>query len=254
MDWGMDKCPVLERAKLSGRNGADNGSSSRLGRKRRDINSVWYNSQMTPSTDSEFNVHHPQPLLIVISGPSGVGKDTVMQRMKERGLPFHFVVTATTRLKRNNEVHGRDYWFVTKEEFARMIDEDELIEYAVVYGDYKGIPKQQVREALSSGMDVVMRIDVQGAETVRRLAPEALMIFITTESEEDLVRRLETRKTETPDSLAIRIATARKELKRVGVFDYVIVNREFHLDETVDVIRAIIDAEHHRVTPRKVEL
>ncbi len=177
-----------------------------------------------------------------------------MQRMKERGLPFHFVVTATTRPQRSNEVHGRDYWFVSKEEFARMIDTDELIEYAVVYGDYKGIPKQQVREALASGMDVVMRIDVQGAETVRKLAPQALMIFITTENEENLVRRLETRKTETPDSLAIRIATARKELKRVEVFDYVIVNREFHLDQTVDMIRAIIDAEHHRVRPRKVEL
>lgn len=177
-----------------------------------------------------------------------------MQRMQERGLPFHFVVTATTRPKRSNEVHGRDYWFVSTEEFARMIDADELIEYAVVYGDYKGIPKQQVREALASGMDVLMRIDVQGAETVRRLAPEALMIFITTESEEDLVHRLETRKTETPDSLAIRIATARKELKRVGVFDYLIINREFHLDETVETIRSIIQAEHHRVVPRKVKL
>ena len=177
-----------------------------------------------------------------------------MQRMKERGLPFHFVVTATTRPQRDNEVHGKDYWFVSTDEFARMINEDKLIEYAVVYGDYKGIPKQQVREALASGMDVVMRIDVQGAETVRKLAPEALMIFITTENEENLVRRLETRKTETPDSLAIRIATARKELKRVQVFDYVVVNREFHLDETVDSIRAIIDAEHHRVNPRKVEL
>ena len=177
-----------------------------------------------------------------------------MQRMKERGLPFHFVVTATTRPQRNNEVHGRDYFFVSKEEFARMIDEDDLIEHAMVYGDYKGIPKKQVREALASGMDVVMRIDVQGAETVRKLASDALMIFITTENEKDLVHRLETRKTETVDSLALRIATARKELKRVEAFDYLIVNREFHLDETVDLIRAIIDAEHHRVKPRKVEL
>ncbi len=177
-----------------------------------------------------------------------------MQRMKERGLPFHFVVTATTRLKRANEVHGKDYWFVSKEEFARMIDEDELIEHAIVYADYKGIPKQQVREALASGMDVVMRLDVQGAETVRKLAHEALLIFITTDSEEELVHRLETRKTETADSLALRIATARKELKRVEAFDYVIVNREFHLDETVDTIRAIIEAEHHRVNPRKVSL
>ena len=209
---------------------------------------------MSPSTDSEFDIHHPQPLLIVISGPSGAGKDTVMQRMQERGMPFHFVVTATTRPKRANEVHGRDYWFISNEEFARMIDEDELIEHAIVYGDYKGIPKQQVRDALASGMDVVMRVDVQGAEAVRRLAPEALLIFITTESEEALVNRLETRKTETANSLAIRIATARKELKRVAAFDYVIVNRDFHLDETVDSIRAIIDAEHHRVKPRKVNL
>jgi guanylate kinase len=177
-----------------------------------------------------------------------------MELLKYRGLPFHFVVTATTRPRRNNEIHGKDYLFVSKEEFARMIDEDELIEHAIVYGDYKGIPKQQVREALASGSDVVMRIDVQGAETVRRMAPEALMIFITTESEEDLVRRLEARKTETPDALALRIATARKELNRVEAFDYVIVNREFHLDETVDTIRAIIEAEHHRVKPRKVTL
>lgn len=209
---------------------------------------------MPPSSESDFDLHHPQPLLIVISGPSGAGKDTVMQRMKERGLPFHFVVTATTRPKRANETHGKDYWFVTKEEFARMIDEDELIEHAIVYGDYKGIPKQQVREALASGMDVVMRLDVQGAETVRRLARQALLIFISTRSEEDLVHRLEMRKTETADSLALRIATARKELKRVEAFDYVIVNQEFHLDETVDIIRAIIEAEHHRVSPRKVNL
>ncbi|MEP7135598.1 MAG: guanylate kinase [Chloroflexota bacterium] len=209
---------------------------------------------MPSSPDSEFNIHHPQPLLIVISGPSGAGKDTVMQRMQERGLPFFFVVTATTRPKRDAEVHGKDYFFVTKEEFAHMIDQDELIEHAIVYGDYKGIPKQQVREALDSGMDVVMRIDVQGAEFVRKMAPDALMIFITTESEAELVRRLETRKTETADSLAIRIATARKELKRVEAFDYVIVNKDFHLDYTVDMIRAIIDAEHHRVKPRKVSL
>ena len=177
-----------------------------------------------------------------------------MQRMQERGLPFHFVVTATTRPQRANEIQGKDYFFVSKEEFARMINEDELIEHAIVYGDYKGIPKEQVREALATGKDVVMRIDVQGAETVRKMAPKALMIFMTTESEEELVQRLKTRKTETADSLAIRIATARKELKRVEAFDYVVVNRDFHLDETVDLIRAIIEAQHHRVRPRKVTL
>ena len=203
---------------------------------------------------SEFERPQPEPLLIVISGPSGAGKDTVVQRMKERGLPFHFVVTATTRPQRPNELDGRDYFFVSKDAFARMIDQNELIEYALVYGDYKGIPKAQVRQALGSGKDVIMRLDVQGAETVRKLAPDALLIFVTTDSEEELVGRLRQRKTETDDSLAIRIATARKELQRVEAFDYIIVNHDFLLDHTVDVVRAIIDSEHHRVKQRKVQL
>lgn len=201
-----------------------------------------------------FELRKTSPLLIVISGPSGVGKDTVVQRMKERGFPFHFVVTATTRERRENEVHGRDYWFVSKAEFARMIEENELIEYAIVYGDYKGIPKTQVREALASGKDVVMRLDVQGAETVRKLAPQALLIFITCESEEELERRLRERKTETADSLSLRIATARKELQRIESFDYIIVNRDFQLDSTVEKVCAIIEAEHLRVHHRKVDL
>lgn len=203
---------------------------------------------------NSFELRKPDPLLIVISGPSGVGKDSVVQRMIERGFPFHFVVTATTREKRAAEVHGKDYWFLSKDEFAHMIEENELIEYAIVYGDYKGIPKAQVREALASGKDVIMRLDVQGAESVRKLAPEALLIFITCESEEELERRLRERKTETADSLSLRIATARKEFQRLEAFDYVIVNQDFHLDETVDKVRAIIAAEHLRVHHRKVSL
>ena len=201
-----------------------------------------------------FELPKPNPLLIVISGPSGVGKDSVVQRMKERGFPFHFVVTATTREKRENEVHGRDYWFKSKDEFARMIEENELLEYAIVYGDYKGIPKSGARDALSSGEDVVMRVDVQGAESVRKIAPEALLIFITCEGEDELERRLRQRKSETPDSLALRIATARKELSRIEAFDYVIVNQDCHLDDTVDKVRSIITAEHLRVKQRKVTL
>ena len=201
-----------------------------------------------------FELRKPEPLLIVISGPSGVGKDSVVQRMMERGMPFHFVVTATAREKREAEVHGKDYWFLSKDEFARMIEHNELIEYAIVYGDYKGIPKAQVREALESGKDVVMRLDVQGAETVRKLAPEALLIFITCESEDELERRLRERKTETADSLSLRIATARKELQRIEAFDYVIVNHDFHLDDTVNKVRSIIEAEHLKVQHRKVTL
>jgi len=204
--------------------------------------------------DPEFDLYHPQPLLIVISGPSGVGKDTVLQRMKERNLPFHFVVTATTRPRRETEVHGKDYFFVTKDEFARMIETNELLEYAFVYNDYKGIPKQQVREALTSGKDVIMRIDVQGAATIRKLAPEALLVFLTTASEDEMVARLKARRSETSDELALRIATARQELKRISEFDYMVVNADFHLDETVDTLMAIIQAEHHRVRGRKVSL
>ena len=204
--------------------------------------------------DPDFDLDAHAPLLIVISGPSGAGKDTVMQRMQQRGLEFHFVTTATTRPRRPNEVHGRDYWFVSQDEFSRMIQADELMEHALVYGDYKGVPKEQVRKALRSGQDVVMRLDVQGAETVRRLVPEALLIFITTDSEEELISRLQERSTETPEELAIRIATTRQELKRMDAFDYVIVNHDDRLDHTVDVVQAIIGAEHHRVRQREVNL
>jgi guanylate kinase len=205
-------------------------------------------------TDPEFNLHKPQPLLIVISGPSGVGKDSVLQALKSRNLPMHFVVTATTRERRPEETHGVDYFFYPKEEFARMIERDELIEYAIVYSDYKGIPKEQVRCALASGRDVIMRLDVQGAATVRKLAPEAVLIFLTTESEESLVGRLKKRRTETAENLSLRIATARQELKRAAEFDYAVVNADGRLNETVDTVVAIIQAEHHRVNPRKVNL
>ena len=205
-------------------------------------------------TESEFNLHNPQPLLIVISGPSGVGKDSVLQAMKARGLPFHFVVTTTTRPARVNEVNGSDYFFISKEEFARMIENDEFFEYALVYSDYKGNSKKQVRDALASGQDVVMRLDVQGAATVRKLAPEAVLVFLTTQSEHELVERLRGRKTDSADDLSLRIATAQQELKRAKEFDYVIVNADGCLDETVDTVTAIIRAEHHRVNHRIVNL
>ena len=195
-----------------------------------------------------------QPLLIVISGPSGVGKDTVLQRMQERGVPMHFVVTATTRAPRPNEKNGVDYFFYSNDQFAEMIEQNELLEYAIVYNDYKGIPKQQVRQALESGKDVILRIDVQGAATIRKLCPDALLIFLTTESEEELVQRLTARKTETPEGLKLRIATARREMKRITDFDYCVINPEFHLDTAVDTILAIIEAEHSRVQPRVVTL
>ena len=204
--------------------------------------------------ESDLYVHDDEPLLIVISGPSGVGKDAVIDRMKIRQLPFHFVVTAATRKPREDEVTGVDYIFVSHDEFADMIEKGELLEHAIVYNDYKGIPKAQVRKALDSGKDVVMRLDVEGAETIRKLCPDALLIFLITQNEEDLIKRLQLRKTETPEGLRLRIATAREEIKRIDAFDYVVINKENQLDETVEVINAIICAEHHRVNARKVNL
>jgi guanylate kinase len=194
------------------------------------------------------------PLLIVISGPSGVGKDTVLESMRRRRLPFHFVVTATSRPQRPGEVDGEDYFFVSREQFEAMIEHCELIEHALVYNQYKGIPKRQVQDALASGQDVIMRIDVQGAATVRRLYPEALLIFLTTRSEEELVGRLKSRETETPESLRLRLTTARQEFEQLGLFDYLVVNADGQLDEAVDTISAIIQAEHHRTRPRRVTL
>jgi len=196
----------------------------------------------------------PPPLLIVLSGPSGVGKDATVTRMKELGYPFHFVVTATDRPQRPGEVHGIDYYFVSSEEFAAMRKQDELLEHAVVYGQNKGIPKSQVREALASGKDVLMRLDVQGAATVRLIVPDALLIFLIAPSEEELTRRLKERQTESPQDLETRIALVREEMKRLPEFDYVVVNRDGKLDETVEQIMAIITAEKCRVKQRRIEL
>ena len=199
--------------------------------------------------------HHPRnPLLVVISGPSGVGKDTVLQRMQECNRPFHFVVTTTSRPPRPGETEGVDYHFVSVKEFERMIAADELLEYAIVYDQYKGIPKKQVREAFASGQDVVMRIDVQGAATIRSLAPEAVLIFLTTSDEAELLKRLNARKTESEEGLAVRIQTAQAEYQRIKEFDYEIINRENQLEETVDTVFAIIHTEHHRTKPRQVDL
>ncbi len=195
-----------------------------------------------------------EPLLVVISGPSGVGKDTVLDHMKQRGLPFHFVVTATTRPIRPGEIEGEDYFFVEEQEFLDMIDRGELIEHALVYNDHKGVPRQQIREAMDSGQDVVMRVDVQGAKTIRALAPQALMIFLTAGDEEALERRLRKRRTESEADLQLRLATAKEELGYLEVFDYAVLNADSQVEVAVDTILAIIEAEHHRVDPRRVEL
>lgn len=195
----------------------------------------------------------PHPLLIVLSGPAGVGKDAVLNRLKAMRYPLYFVVTATDRAPRPNEVDGVDYFFVTTAEFQRLEREGELLEHALVYGQHKGVPKHQVREALAAGQDVVMRVDVQGAATVREIAPQAVLIFLTA-SDADLERRLRRRRTDSPEQLAIRLQEAREEKERIDEFDYVVVNEENQLDQAVRRVIAIIEAEHCRVDQREVQL
>lgn len=188
-----------------------------------------------------------KPLVIVLSGPSGVGKDAVLKAMQRRGLAFHFVVTTTDRSKRAEEVNGVDYNFVTTRRFEEMIRNNELIEYARVYGDYKGVPKVQIEDALASGKDVVLRIDVQGAAKVRQLFPDSVQIFLVPENEAQWYQRFRNRRTETEAELERRMDIARDELKLVDRFDYVVTNATDCLEQTVDRIAAIITAEHLKV-------
>lgn len=204
----------------------------------------------------DFGLKQPEhaPLLIVISGPSGIGKDTVVQGLKDRDLPFHFVITATSRPPRDYEVDGQDYFFYSKETFENMIQQGEFLEHAWVYSDYKGVPKSQVRRALESGEDVVMRLDVQGAETVHNLCPDAVLIFLTARNKEEWLQRLRDRHSEPDDEIKLRVETAKNEYQKLDIFDYIVINKEDKLDETLDVIESIISAEHHRVHTRKVTL
>lgn len=189
---------------------------------------------------------NPAPILAVISGPSGVGKDSVVKRLREQAFAFRFVVTCTSRKPRPDEVEGQDYYFVSPAEFTRMIDAGEMLEHALVYGQYKGIARARIREALSAGIDVLLRVDVQGAATVKRLIPQAVTIFIAPPSREVLLRRLRGRGGDSPEQVRCRLETAMAELERASEFDYVVVNQEDRLDQTVDTVKAIILASKCR--------
>jgi guanylate kinase len=174
--------------------------------------------------------------------------------MEDTGYPAHFVVTATSRPKRKEEVAGVDYIFVTRDEFERMIAEDELLEYAVVYDQYKGIPRRQAADAMASGKDVVMRLDVQGAATIRHMAPDAVSVFITASSEQELAERLRRRHTESEEQLCLRLQTARREMQQARQFDYIVPNVNGKLEQTVDIVMSIVIAEKHRANPRRAQL
>jgi guanylate kinase len=209
---------------------------------------------MLPSEPISFDLLHLTPLLIVVSGPSGVGKDSVVTELQKRNQGLHFVVTTTDRSPRPNEVEGVDYNFVTTQRFQEMIANDEFIEYNLVYQDYKGVPKKQIQNAFASGSDVIMRVDVQGAARMRQLFPEAVLIFIIPENIEEWCEQLADRHSETHESLQQRIETAKKELESLPIFDYVVVNPHDHLERAVNSIQAIIEVEHLKVHPRKTQI
>jgi len=195
-----------------------------------------------------------RPLLIVLSGPSGVGKDAVLAMMRELGRPFHYVVTATTRPKRAREKDGMDYHFLSGKGFQQMMDEHQLLEWANVYGNYYGVPKDEITSALSKGVDAIVKVDVQGAATIKKILPQAVFIFLTSPSIEELEKRLKKRHSESSADLALRLEKAKEEIKSLPLFDYVITCRQNKLDEVVSRIDAIVAAEKCRVKPRVVEL
>ncbi len=195
-----------------------------------------------------------QPHVYVISGPSGVGKDSVIERLRERSPEIHFAVTATTRPRRPGEMDGVHYYFLDGDTFAIREQQQEFLESANVYGLRYGVPKWGIREALSRGQDVIVKVDVQGAATMRTLLPTATFIFIAPESLTALMQRLRSRKTDEPEALMRRFNTATQELSAAVDFDYVIFNEDDRLDIALDQIHAIILAQRCRTEQTPVAL
>jgi guanylate kinase len=201
-----------------------------------------------------FDVLNPQPLVIIISGLAGAGKDSVVKSLMQQDIPLHFVITSTTRSPRGGEVHGKDYFFYSREEFIDLIEQDAFIEVSKVYDDYKGIPREQVVKALITGKDMIFRVDVQGTGKLKKIFPEAVTIFLIPDNFDEWYRRLCNRKTESASTLKTRVETAREEMKHIQEFDYIVKNADNCLNDAVDTIVSIIAAEHHRTDHRRVSL
>jgi len=209
------------------------------------------------SRESQTPINLPtRPLFIVLSGPSGVGKDAVLSRMRERELsyPLKYITTVTTRPQRASERDNIDYHFISTGNFQKMIEHNELLEWAIVYGNWYGVPKKPVKQALDKGQDIIVKVDIQGAATIKKILPQAVFIFLMPPSIEELMLRLKQRHTESPFDLTLRTKTAEEELKQLPLFDYVVFSRRNEIDRAVSDIAAIITAEKCRVTPREIAL
>lgn len=207
------------------------------------------------SLKSQSPINLPKrPLLIVLSGPSGVGKDALLTRMRELNYPVECITTATTRPRRASERDHIDYHFISAEKFQQMIKHDELLEWANVYGNWYGVPKRPIKQALDSGQDTIVKVDIQGATTIKKILPQAVFIFLMPPSVEELRLRLKKRHTELSFDLALRTKTAEEEIKQLSLFDYVVFSQRNEIDRAVADIVAIITAEKCRVIPREITL
>ena len=208
---------------------------------------------MSRKSQSPLNLPK-RPLLIVLSGPSGVGKDAVLTRMRELRYPLEYITTVTTRPRRASERNHIDYHFISAEKFQAMIKHNELLEWANVYGNWYGVLKEPIRQALQRGEDTIVKVDIQGAATIKKILPQAVFIFMMPPSVEELGLRLKQRHGESSFDLDLRIKTAEEEIKQLSLFDYVVFSQRDEIDRVVSDITAIITAEKCRVTPREIAL
>jgi guanylate kinase len=195
-----------------------------------------------------------RPRVFIISGPSGVGKDAVIERLRDRFPDAFFAVTATTRNRRPGEIDGVHYYFLDEDDFRQRLAEGEFLESATVYGNHYGVLRAPLRAALARGQDVFAKVDVQGAAAIERLVPAAVSIFIAPESAATLLQRLRHRKTDDPAELMARFATARRELASASAFDYIVFNRQDQLPRTLDDIAAIVRAERCRIAQPEIHI
>ena len=207
------------------------------------------------SRKTEFPLNLPrEPLFVVLSGPSGVGKDAVLTKLKESGHHLEYIVTVTTRPRRVKERNSVDYHFISAKKFQEMIEHKELLEWANAHGNWYGVPKELVEQALDKRQDVIVKVDVQGAATIKKAVPQAVLIFLTPPSMEELTTRLKQRHTESSFDLALRTKIAEEETKQLPLFDYIVVNRQDEIELAVSDIKAIIKAEKCRVALREIVL
>lgn len=184
-------------------------------------------------------------LLIVISGPSGAGKGTLCEKLREKNPDIKISVSVTTRPPRNGEKHGINYFFITKEEFYRLREEDKFLEWAEVYGNFYGTLREHVEEVLNRGEDIILEIDIQGALKIKEKCPEGVFIFIIPPTMEELKRRIKKRATETEEEILKRFQSAFRELNYITRYNYIVINDQ--IDEAVKRLEAIIIAEKCRV-------